>query len=114
MTTGVVVVIAVVILVAGALLPLVGRSRRNRLAGNDEAIAARAAYNKLGFYVEDRPAAANGAAAELLAQARERWNTTGAMLARARSEKDFTLAQQTAEQGLELVKDAYAKMGKPF
>ncbi|TDQ05935.1 hypothetical protein [Labedaea rhizosphaerae] len=114
MTTGVVVAIVVVILVAGALLPLVGRSRRRRLAGNDEAIAARAAYSKLGFYVEDLPAAADADAADLLAQARERWNTTGAMLARARSEKDFTLAQATAEQGLGLVKDAYEKMGKPF
>lgn len=114
MTTGVVVAVVIVILLVGALVPLLGRSRRKRLSSNDEAIAARAAYNKLGFHVEDPPAASDAAAADLLAQARERWNTTGGMLARARSEKDFTLAQQTAEQGLALVKDAYTKMGKTF
>jgi type II secretory pathway pseudopilin PulG len=113
-TTVVVVIAVIVILLAGTLLPLLGRARRKRLSSNDEAIAARAAYNKLGFHVEDLPATDDAGAADLLAQARERWNTTGAMLARARSEKDFTLAQQTAEQGLALVKDAYAKMGKTF
>lgn len=112
MTTGVVVIAAIVILVVGGLLPLLGRARRKRLASNDEAVAAQAAYHRLGFYVEDPPAASNGDAAELLTRARERWNTAGAMLAKGRSEKDFTQAQAVAEQGLGLVRDAYAKMGK--
>ena len=114
MTTGVVVAVAVVILVVGGLLPLLGRARRKRLSSNDEAIAARAAYSKLAFHVEDPPATADADAADLLAQARERWNTTGAMLARARSEKDFTLAEDIAKQGLDLVRKAYQKLGKPF
>jgi hypothetical protein len=113
-TTGLVVVIAIVILVVGGLLPLVGRARRKLLAGNDEAIAARAAYHRLGFYVEDLPAVTDGDAAEQLTRARERWNTAGAMLAQGRSEKDFTQAQAVAEQGLGLVRDAYQRMGKSF
>ena len=100
-----IVVAAVVVVLAGGLWPLVGRARRERLRSNDEAVAARAAYNKLGFYVEDL-SAADDAKAELLAQARERWNTAGGMLARAKSEKDFTQAQDVAEEGLQYVREA--------
>lgn len=114
MTTGVVVFVAVVILVVGGMLPLLGRARRKRLSSNDEAIAARAAYSRLAFYVEDPPATGDADAAELLAKARERWNTTGGMLASARSEKDFMLAEDVAKQGLVLVREAYVKMGKTF
>lgn len=114
MTAWIVIVVAVVIVVLGGLLPLLGRARRERLRGNDEEIAARGQYDKLGFYVEDPPAATDADAAELLARARERWNTVGAMLASAHSEKEFTQARVVAEQGLGLVRDAYRKLGKRF
>ena len=115
MTTGTgVVAAAVVILAVGAMLPLLGRARRQRLRSNDEEVAARSRYNRLGFYVEDPGATADVEAADLLARARERWNTAGALLADARSEKDFTRVRAVAEEGLELVRDANRKQGKPF
>jgi hypothetical protein len=112
--------IAVVLVAAGALVPVLSR-RDHRLRSNDEAVAARSRYNQLGHYVEDGagPAGGHGVgggdddkAAALLRTARERYNTCGATLARATTEEDFLLALRIAEEGLAAVADAYARTGR--
>jgi hypothetical protein len=111
------IVVAVVLVAAGALTPvLTGRGRR-ALRGNDEAVAARSRYHQLGHYVEDAVASpeqvGDDRAAALLRTARERWLTTGAMLAAATTEADFTHAEEVAVEGLRAVADACARLGRP-
>jgi hypothetical protein len=48
----------------------------------------------------------------LLRTARERYDTTGAALAGARTEEDFLLVMRVAEEGLQAVADAYARIGR--
>jgi hypothetical protein len=107
-----VIVLAVVLVAAGALVPVVtGRDRR--AGGGGAAIAARDRYALLGSFVEDPAATTDTEAEALLAQARERWLSAGALLAGARSAADFTLAERTAREGLAKVATAHARMGIP-
>lgn len=105
------IVVAVVLVAAGALVPvLAGRDRR--LSSNDEAVAARSRYNQLGLYAEDAEQLTDEQANALMRTARERYNTAGATLAVAKSEEDFLLAKRIAEEGLQAVADAYARIGR--
>jgi hypothetical protein len=104
--------IAVVLVAAGALVPVLS-GRNNRLRSNDEAVAARSRYHQLGHYVEDGvESLEDEQAMTLLRTARERYDTTGATLARATTEEDFLLAMRIAEEGLAAVADAYARIGR--
>lgn len=104
--------IAVVLVAAGALVPVLS-SRNHRLRSNDEEVAARSRYHQLGHYVEDGVEQLDDEQAmALLRTARERYNTCGATLARGRSEEDFLLAMRVAEEGLEAVAQAYGLIGR--
>jgi len=104
--------VAVVLVAAGALVPVLS-GRDNRLRSNDEAVAARSRYNQLGLYVEDGVEQLDDQQAmTLLRTARERYDTTGAALAGAHTEEDFLLAMRVAEEGLQAVADAYARIGR--
>jgi hypothetical protein len=104
--------IAVVLVAAGALVPVLS-GRDHRLRSNDEAVAARSRYHQLGHYVEDGVEQFDDEKAMgLLRTAHERYNTTGATLARATTEEDFLLALRIAEEGLAAVADAYARIGR--
>ena len=104
--------IAAVLVAAGALVPVLS-GRDHRLRSNDEAVAARSRYHQLGHYVEDGVERLDDdEATALLRTARERYDTTGATLARARTEEDFLLALRIAEEGLVAVADAYARTGR--
>jgi hypothetical protein len=104
--------VAVVLVATGALVPVLS-GRDNRLRSNDEAVAARSRYNQLGLYVEDGVEQLDDQQAmTLLRTARERYDTTGAALAGARTEEDFLLAMRVAEEGLRAVADAYARIGR--
>ncbi|ONI85830.1 hypothetical protein ALI144C_11985 [Actinosynnema sp. ALI-1.44] len=92
---------AVALLGAGALVPvLLGRREHS---SNDEAIAARSRHNQLGVHVEVLPPTADERAVALLKQARERWVTAGGVLAEARTEEEFDLAERICLEGLDLV-----------
>jgi type II secretory pathway pseudopilin PulG len=109
--------LAVLLVAAGALTPVLTGRRRRALRSNDEAVAARSRYHQLGHYVEDTVVTPDQVddeqAAVLLRTARERWLTTGAALARASTEADFAHAEEIAVQGLTAVADAYARLGRP-
>jgi hypothetical protein len=106
------VAIAAALVAAGALVPALA-GRNNRLRSNDEAVAARSRYHKLGHYVEDGGERVDDpAAAALLRTARERYHTTGSTLATASTEADYRLAERIAEEGLAAVADAYARIGR--
>lgn len=106
--------VAVLLLAAGALAPMLGARRRRALRSNDEAIAARSRYYQLGHYLEtdDTDFASDAEALTLLRTARERWNTAGSTLASARSEADFELAERIAREGLAAVARACARVGR--
>jgi type II secretory pathway pseudopilin PulG len=106
---------AIIVLVLGALVPLLlGRSRR--AAANNAEIAARAQYQQLGHYVENPVATTDSTAETLLRRGRERWQSAGAALATARSAEDFELVAKIAAEGLDQVAEANARIGlpKPF
>lgn len=111
-----VIIAVVLVLLVGTALPLLSRRRRERMRSNDEAIAARAQHARLGHYVEDpgpiSDDRADDRACDLLGKARERWVTCGGLLATARSEQDFTVAQGVADEGMTYVRSAYDLMGK--
>jgi hypothetical protein len=98
------VILAVVIVGAGALIP--AYFGKQSLRTNDEAIAARSRHNQLGLHVETPPPTDDERVSNLLSQARERWVTAGSVLADARSEEDFKLAEQICDDGLALVAQA--------
>ena len=105
--------VAIVLVAAGALVPvLAGRRRANRLSSNDEAVAARSRYNQLGLYVENLEQLDDDKAMALMRSAEERYNTAGAALAGATTEDDFLLAMRVAEEGIQAVADAYALIGR--
>ena len=106
--------VAVLLLAAGALAPMLGTWRRRGLRSNDEAIAARSRYYQLAHYLEsdDADFARDTEALTLLRTARERWNTAGSTLASARSEADFKLAERIAREGLAAVAQACARVGR--
>jgi hypothetical protein len=100
------VTLAVVMVGAGALIPAyVGKQS---LRSNDEAIAARSRHNQLGLHVETPQPTDDERVSNLLSQARERWVTAGSVLADARSEDDFKLAERICDEGLTLVAEARA------
>ena len=103
--------IAVVLVAAGALVPVLA-GRNNRLTSNDEAVAARSRYHQLGHYAEDAEELDDEQATAHMRTARERYHTAGAMLARATTEEDFLLAMRVAEEGLAAVAEAYARIGR--
>lgn len=103
--------VAVVLVAAGALVPVLA-GRNNRLASNDEAVAARSRYHQLGHYVEDGERVDDEQAASLLDKARERYHTAGATLAKASTEEDFLLAMRIAEEGLQAVAEASDRIGR--
>ena len=84
--------VAAAVVAAGALLQVLA-GRRNRGSGAE--IAARERYELLGSYVADNPS---------LHQARERWDTAGAVLASARGDEDFALAERICAEGLARVR----------
>lgn len=112
----VVVAVAVALVAAGALTPVLSGRRQRALRSNDEAVAARSRHHQLGHYVEDAVVTpeqvGDERAADLLRTARERWLTTGALLARASTEADFRHAEEVAVEGLAAVADAYARLGR--
>ncbi|OLF12565.1 hypothetical protein [Actinophytocola xanthii] len=83
---------------------------------DDEAIAARSRYYQLGHYVEDSVVTPEQVededAAALLRTARERWLSTGAILAKAVTEGEFAQAERVAVQGLRAVANAYERLGR--
>jgi type II secretory pathway pseudopilin PulG len=103
--------VAVVLVAAGALVPVLS-GRNDKLKSNDEAVAARSRYNQLGLYVEDPEQLDDEQATAKLRTARERYDTAGATLAGATTEDDFLLAKRVAEEGLQAVADAYARVGR--
>ncbi|GAB3497904.1 hypothetical protein [Amycolatopsis cihanbeyliensis] len=102
--------LAAAVLACGALVPVLVRRRHT---GGDEEISARARYLRLGHYVDVPEPADDPEAATLLRKARERWHSSGAILATAASEKDFEMAGRLARQGLRLVGQAYRLLGLP-
>jgi hypothetical protein len=105
--------IAVVVVAAAAIIPVLGGGRRERLRGNDEAVAARSLHTMLGHFVENPVSTDDEEAAEQLRSAKERWNTAGSVLASAATEDDFRLAEQIAQEGLDAVAAAHARLGIP-
>jgi hypothetical protein len=76
------------------------------------AITARAAYNELGHHVEVPAPTGDPETEELLAAARERWNSAGAVLATARSGEELRLAESIAREGLAAVAHANVRLGR--
>ncbi|CAM4131508.1 hypothetical protein KIPE111705_42000 [Kibdelosporangium persicum] len=95
---------AVLLLGAGALVPAL--LSRPGHSSDDEAIAARAKHNQLGLHVEVLPPSGDERVAALLNRARERWITAGGVLAQARTEEEYRLAERICAEGLALVKEA--------
>ncbi|MFC0114841.1 hypothetical protein [Kibdelosporangium aridum] len=95
---------AVLLLGAGALVPAL--LSRQKHSNNDEAIAARAKHNQLGLHVEVLPSTDDDRVAALFQQARERWITAGGVLAKARTEEEYRLAERICTEGLALIKEA--------
>lgn len=98
------------VLVSGAVLPVL--LRRDRPSGK-VAIAARSAYLLLGHHVDNPISTTDEGAEAALRTARERWNSAGAVLATAKSRKDFELAKRIADEGLNTLTQAYARLGLP-
>ena len=112
------VAVAIVILVAVAVMLFVKDPLQPRRAARteDEAIAARSRYHQLGHYVDDSVVnhehVDDEDAAALLRTARERWLSSGALLARAVTEADFGHAERVAVEGLRAVADAHQRLGR--
>lgn len=92
--TGALVGAAAVLLVAGALVPLLRRDPGRRAAR----AAARSAHARLGHLL-----ATADADPDAIRRARERWTTAGALLARGASAGDLALAERTAAEGIALL-----------
>lgn len=87
---------AVVLLVAGALVPVLMHGRG---ATRGAAARARSAHARLGHAL----ATVKDVDPDVRRTAAERWTAAGAVLAQARSVPDFELAERTADEGLALV-----------
>ncbi|ASO22008.1 hypothetical protein FHR81_004984 [Actinoalloteichus hoggarensis] len=100
-----------VLLLLGAVAPVASRWRRGRQTAGAEA-RARSRYERLGHQIELLPAAGTteadpaARAATLARRARERWHSTGAILAAASSPEEFQLAERTAAEGSALAEQA--------
>jgi len=94
-------ILGAVLLLAGAAVPAGWTWHRSRM-GTAHARAL-SCYEQLGYQVETTSAA--GAAGErALARAPERWNSAGAILAQARSDADYAIAERTAQKGLDYLR----------
>lgn len=90
-----------VLLLAGAVIPAGLTWHR---AWMDTAHArAVSRYEQLGYAVETTRAT-DPSGTRALARATERWNSAGAVLAQARSDADYLIAERTAQQGLEYLR----------
>lgn len=98
-----------IVLVAGALVPVLSHRRRGA-AGAE--IRARAAYLELAHHVEVPPPVPHGDehAGPLLRHATERWHSAGAVLASASTPEEFRLAEDIAGEGLTAVREALARL----
>ncbi|ASR34240.1 hypothetical protein BAY61_03690 [Prauserella marina] len=105
--------IAGVVLVAGAVLPVVAVRKRRRPGESGEEISARSRYLLLGHYVEKPVSTSEPVPRGLLNEATERWHSAGAALAEARHTDDFTLAKRIADEGIAAVAKAHALLGIP-
>lgn len=95
-------ILGAVLLLAGAAVPAGWRWHRARM---DTAHArALSCYEQLGYAVETTTAA-GPAGTRALARATERWNSAGAILAQARSDADYLIAERTVVQGLECLRE---------
>ncbi|MGH3757610.1 hypothetical protein [Actinophytocola sp.] len=93
----------------GAVPALRARSRRHE---TDAARArARATCHRLGFGVETVAGAGHPQASEELRRAEERWHTAGALLARANTTEECTVAGQVATEGLAHLERACRLLG---
>jgi hypothetical protein len=91
--TGAVLGGAAILLAAGALLPVLMGARRRGARG--AAARARSAHARLGHGLATTVGADPRAA--------ERFTTAGAVLSRARTARDFALAERVAREGLDLL-----------
>lgn len=98
-------IIGGVFLLAGAVVPMWSIGARKRAVEGAQA-RARTAYERLAFCVETVQAGDDPYATQLLADARERWHTTGAVLAGATTPGEYKVAEQTAQQGLRWIAEA--------
>jgi hypothetical protein len=105
-------IIGAVLLVAGAAVPFWTVGARKRDVEGSEA-RARAVYERLGFCVETVHPGDDPYVVRLLADAAERWHTTGAVLARAATAGEYEVATRTAREGLGYVADACDRLGLP-
>ncbi|ACU95651.1 MAG: hypothetical protein ACOX8C_17755 [Saccharomonospora viridis] len=104
--------LAGLVLVAGALVPVLPRRERRSDAAETR---ARSAYLLLGHHVDPPPPAPEGDAETeaLFRRAIERWHSAGGVLAEATTREEFALAQRIAEEGLDTVAEAHARLGLP-
>lgn len=94
-------VLGAVLLVAGAAIPAGWTWHRARM---DTAHArALSCYEQLGYAVETTTTT-DPAGTRALARATERWNSAGAILAQAGTDAEYLIAERTAQQGLELLR----------
>ncbi|MEV4319400.1 hypothetical protein [Actinocrispum sp. NPDC049592] len=93
---------AVLVLAAGAMVPAFYGRRRLRADG-----AARARHEQLGRYVQRLTPTDDPVMDGVLIRARERWVTAGTVLATARTDRDYDLAERICDEGLALVEQAH-------
>jgi len=106
------VMLGVVAIALGATVPAIRLQARRRAVRVARA-RAQAAYERLGFCVETLYAAKDDIAAQALADASERWNTCGALLAGSGSAEEAAVAEATAHEGLGYVAQACRRLGMP-
>ncbi len=92
---------AVLVLAAGAMVPAFYGRRRLRADGS-----ARSRHDQLGGYVRTLIPTGDPVMDCLLDRARERWVIAGTMLATARTDDDYDLAERICDEGLALVEQA--------
>jgi hypothetical protein len=105
-------VLLVLVVVVGALL---WRLRSRAVAKAQELQEARAEvallHNRLGLDVETLFPGDDPVAVQALADAQERWNATGALLATADTLGDFAAARRTALEGLAASRTVRERIG---
>jgi len=96
--------IAAALLAAGAVVPAVSGWRPGDSAG--PRARARSAHARLGHELATGPVPSGSERERLVAEATERWTTSGGVLAQARSARQFRLAERLAGEGLECLRRA--------
>lgn len=100
------------VLLSGAVLPL-WRLRSTKRSREGAAARIRADASRLEHGLATLPAGGDPVAERLVEEARERWLTTGALLARARGPQEYEVAARTVEEGLRLLAEASARLPDP-